>query len=87
MTHNCRFWRDAIAPLLQTVKTLLSSDEDSEFILTFRERAKQTELYLVQLAESLGFTVQEIYPKSFVSEESEIPLTDIRLLIMKPSRK
>jgi len=77
------FWQVSIIPLLQTVSKLLNQNHNSMFILCYQSRANNTDLYLLQIGQEMGFRIEEIRLDEFIPQVELEKHKNVKLLIFK----
>lgn len=78
-------WPDYIAPLLLTIRWLLSfKPQESKCYISYVERAVRTTNLLVKTAAEHGLTLEFVYPSSFLSAEViEAGFKDLEIRMIK----
>eukprot|EP01111_Echinosteliopsis_oligospora_P005634 TRINITY_DN1911_c0_g1_i3.p1 TRINITY_DN1911_c0_g1~~TRINITY_DN1911_c0_g1_i3.p1 ORF type:complete len:135 (-),score=13.67 TRINITY_DN1911_c0_g1_i3:3-407(-) len=74
------FWQVNIIPLLNTVKALIAPK--GKFILCYQSRATQSDAYLLQKSEEIGFTHTSVSLSNFITNTDELELKKHVMLLV-----
>lgn len=77
------YWYQAIVPLFETVDKYLALDNDAEFILSFKSRAKNVEKHLFETATSFGFKAHFLPVDVSKLNENGLDSCDLYMVIFK----